>query len=371
MPALTITLKMASDAISIADVVFSEASPRQRILAWELNGASWAAPMSLEQYVGRETTLSETPLSANGGTKYLVLYHKDDLERIVSACEVTAKKLLVADAQGSRVVDSYAIASVFTAPRYRGHGMGHHLLKKVQELVDKTTECGSLYSDIGRVFYTKLGWTDYRSPQVIIHLGDGLKVPESTSGASLLTESDVEALCDRDVESMKLKFQRLAESKDGKTHVTFLPSFVQCSWHFARDAYVLKTLRGRKVQHRGAQTSDGGSWLYWDHDVREDKLKIQRIVLAEGQYEKRVADVKALLEAALTEASAWGLVKVGIWSPSSETCTAATNLWRELGPKMHLVFEERESESIPSLRWKGGNSPGEIVWVDNEYFSWC
>lgn len=49
------------------DVVLAEANPQQRKLTWELNGASWAGPMSLEEYIGREQALSETALSANGG----------------------------------------------------------------------------------------------------------------------------------------------------------------------------------------------------------------------------------------------------------------------------------------------------------------
>jgi len=54
-------------AISKDDVVLVEATTEQRRLTWELNGASWAGPMSLDQYIGREQVLSETALSADGG----------------------------------------------------------------------------------------------------------------------------------------------------------------------------------------------------------------------------------------------------------------------------------------------------------------
>lgn len=54
-------------AITKDDVVLAEATPEQRILTWKLNGVSWAGPMTIEEYIGREQALSETALSANGG----------------------------------------------------------------------------------------------------------------------------------------------------------------------------------------------------------------------------------------------------------------------------------------------------------------
>jgi GNAT superfamily N-acetyltransferase len=358
-------------AFSIADVVFAEATPRQRTLSWELNGASWSSPMTLGEYVGREEVLSDTALSANGGTKYWVLHSKDDPEAVVSGCETTAKKVLITDASGSRLVDAYSVASVFTNPQYRGRGLAGHMLKKVQEVVDESTECGALYSDIGRHFYSGLGWPDFRSPQVTLKMEEGFEAPP-VSGVSLLAESDVAALCERDIEALTQKFEDLAKEKDGKTHITFLPSFAQCSWHFARDAYVAKVMHKREVQNRGAVTPDGASWLYWDHDVREKKLKIQRIVMQGSDTpEKRAADVRALLVAALAEASDWGLPKVLVWSPGREVSAAATDIWRNGGEKLQVTFDERQDGSIPSLRWKSGKDIGEVVWEDNEYFSWC
>lgn len=363
----------SSRDLSFAEVVFAEATPRQRTLAWELNGVSWAPPMSLQTYVDRETALSQTPLTANGGTKYLVLYLKGDPDAIVSACEVTKKEVLVADADGCRVAEGYAIASVFTPPQYRGHGLASHLLKEVQKLVDQTAECGALYSDIGRSFYTKLGWKDYSSQQLVFHLEKDFQAPAKVDDVALLTETEITTLCAKDIDVLKRKFQQLADTKDGKTCVTFLPAPTQFSWHFARVAFMAKALRGvENVEHHGAQTSDGSSWIYWDHDLREKKLKIMRIVTQESDSrEKREADIEALLKAALAEASAWGLPKMGVWSPGRETSAAAMNIWHEVGSTLALSFESRSADSIPSLRWKGGKDVSEIVWENNEYFAWC
>lgn len=363
----------ASAPITKADVVFTEATPQQRILCWELNGASWAPPMTIAQYVGRETALSETALSTNGGTKYFVLHPKNKPDTIVSACEVTSKRALVTDSSSgtTREVAAYSIASVFTNPLFREHGMASHMLRKVQEAVDATTEFGALYSDIGRVYYTRLGWKDFRSPQVLLVLDDALPAayPEDVV---LLNAVEVVPLCERDVETVKSRFQRLAESGDGKTHVAFLPTPEQLAWHFTRDAYVCKTLLGREVVHRGAKTEDGTAWIYWDHDLREKKLKVLRIVTREEDgLEKQRGDVKKLLLAALAEAREWGLPKVLVWNPTTEVAEVTTGIWRELGPNVQVTFEEREDGSIPSLRWNDGKGLEEVVWESNEYYAWC
>ncbi|KAM7189303.1 hypothetical protein V8F20_010211 [Naviculisporaceae sp. PSN 640] len=364
--------------ITPSDVVFGEATDYQRILAWKLNGADWAAPLTPDEYVERESLLSQTELSTNGGTKYYVLARKDEPDQIVSACELTYKKLLVADKAGTRVIDAYAISSVFTDPVYRGNGMAEHLLGEMQKVVDETTECGALYSDIGRLYYTKLGWKDFKTPQLVFHL-DPVANPETTASTAhitLLSEDDIRNLCDSDIRTLTDKFQQLAHSAGDKTYITFLPSFAQCAWHFTRNTYVAKILaNGRYPKNRGAKTSDGKSWLYWDHDIREKKLRVLRIVTdASDDIVKRQGDIKALLTAVLAEAEDWGITEVIVWNPYNEVAGAATEVWRDYvssGHNLQLVFGEREDGAIPSLRWRGGDESRVVVWEDNECFSWC
>ncbi|KAK3901237.1 hypothetical protein C8A05DRAFT_45065 [Staphylotrichum tortipilum] len=361
--------------ITPAEVVFAEATPRQRVLSWELNGVSWAPPMSIAQYVGRETTLSETALSAGGGTRYCILHPRDDPETIVSACEVTRKKGLVADGEGGvKEVEGYAIASVFTNPVYRAQGMAGYLLQKVQEMVDETAEFGALYSDIGRDYYTRLGWKDFRSAQVLFTTtngkGEELAFPSVEGAVELIGEGEAAALCEKDVAALTARLGR--ERDGGATRIAFLPTPEQFRWHFARDQYVCQTLVGREVVRRGARTADGAAWILWDHDLREKKLKVLRVVAGEGDAEgKRRGDVRALLLAALAEAKDWGLHKVLVWAPTAEQTAVVGELWRELGPQVQVALEEREDGSIPSLRWRGGKALDGVVWEDNEYYAWC
>ncbi|KAK0622485.1 hypothetical protein B0T14DRAFT_451571 [Immersiella caudata] len=357
------------------DTLLTEATPHQRNLTWELNGASWAGPMSLDEYIGREQALSETALSANGGIRYFILHHKSDPSLILSACEVLTKRALVAHpGKVITTVPSYGLASVFTPPRFRGQGLASHMLRLVQSAVDTSlsAEFGVLYSDIGRSFYTHLGWPSFPSPQLTMQIETG---HDNTSAAqdapvTLLTDDDVPELCARDCAQLQSRLERLArDGEGGKKYVAFLPDYAQMSWHFARASYVARVMRdGREVKTRGARTTVGDSWLYWDHDLRENKLKVLRVVKGEKDG---AAEVKGLLQAALKEAQEWGLPKVLVWAPGEETSLAATELWREGGDKLALVFDEREDGSIPSLRWKGGEDVGNVLWEANEYYAWC
>lgn len=185
-----------------------------------------------------------------------------------------------------------------------------------------------------------------------------------------LKEEEVEPLCELDIKALKDKFEKLAG--DGKTHLAFLPSFTQMAWHFARDKYVAKVMTGRDVVNRGAKTKDGKAWLYWDHDLREQKLKLLRVVTnSEDGFEKQKADVKALLLAALEEANDWQLPKVLVWNPPRAVTDAAIDLWYRPRASVQITLDERHDGSIPSLRWKEGKDLSGVVWEESEYFEWC
>ena len=353
--------------ITLEDAVFTKATPEQRRLAWELNGASWATPMSIPDYVERETTLSETALSRDGGCTYWILHRRDDPSDIISGCEVTRKEILIADAGGPRVATGYSIASVYTNPKYRAKGMAGMMLRRVQEWMDADSECSALYSDIGRSYYAGLGWPSFDSSQAtLVHDASKATAPlRAPEGVEYLKEKDIEPLCARDVAALEKKFEALP--RDGTTFVTFKPTFAQISWHFARDGFMARKLRdGREIVHRGARVPGRESWIYWDHDFREKKFKILRYVV-EGEGGRAAEDLGLLLAAAVFEAHEWGLHKLLIWRPDEATSETIRSWNRE---DLSVVFNVREDGSIPSLRWKGGEAT-ETEWLFNEYYSWC
>jgi len=82
-------------SVTPTDIVFAEATPEQQLLAWTLNGVSWAAPMAIADYVKREAYLASSELAKNGGTRYWVLHLKGKPDDIIASCESTRKKFLI------------------------------------------------------------------------------------------------------------------------------------------------------------------------------------------------------------------------------------------------------------------------------------
>ncbi|KAK3372013.1 hypothetical protein B0H63DRAFT_286114 [Podospora didyma] len=393
--------------------VFAEATLEQQQLTWELTGISWARssapPMSLDVvharhvYVAREQHLSQQELSKDGRTRCWVLYLKGYPRQIIASCETTRKTILIAKDGISREGQGYAIASVSTNPIYREQGLAAFLLRHVQEQMDKDSDCSVLYSDIGKSYYSSLGWRVFPSHQATLTLLSSPTTPPGDSEEGItkpafrhsqpariryLRVTELPDLCKKDELDLRKRFEAFPAG-DGSTHVAFSPSFPQIMWQLERAEFMAKSFVDKKqtetlLPNKGAITNDGKSWIYWDHDWREKKLKILRMsirveedggdhspTVAWKQQRHRIDDIKVLLEAALAEASAWGLPKVLIWNPDAEVtlgCKAAGNA-HPYG--MKIVFDERKDASIPSLRWAGGADGRDTSWEDNFYYAWC
>jgi len=380
--------------LSPSDLVFTEATPQQRMINWRINGGVWAAPLTVDDYVAREAALAETPLSRNGNSRFWVLHRRDNPDDIVSSCETTRKPALVCgggarmrggtagtsdpvvkldgpdgERTASRVrrVDAYSVACVHTHPRYRARGMAALLLSKIQELFDKQgVECSVLYSDTGRQYYAQMGWEVHPSQQANFYMENGCEAVEKPEGVRFLTKDEIPPLCERDALAVAQRLEMQPE--DGLTHFALEPSFAQCSWHFAREEFNAKVLAGRPIERRGAITASGDAWVYWDHDFKRSKLRIQRVVALGPDP---VMDVRELVTAALEEAQAWGLQRVMLWNPSDDVTLGLKAAGNKLEGKVKLVFDERWERAIPSLRWRKGMNVGEVVWQENEYYAWC
>jgi len=356
-------------AIALADVVFTEASQAQQTLAWELNGVSWAAPMPIADYVQRERHLSQQALSQEGGTRYWVLHPKGKPEVFIAGCECTRKTIFVRH-PGDLVqtTTGYAVAGVFTNPAYRKQGMASHMLRCLQDEMDKDSEASVLYSDIGRIYYAQLGWAPFPSQQATLQLL--MEGPFASPAATRpLKIDDLPAFCDRDVADLKARLAAAPASK--KTSLSFAPTFPQLAWQLAREDSMTRLLRGRPTKTCGAVTSDGAAWIVWYHDWREQKLKVQRIAVPGPISDAdRAAAVTVLLQAALVEASAWNLQKVLVWNPDSVVTRGIKGVGNAHEDVVKVVFNERLDGSIPSLRWKEGKNIS-MDWVENEYYAWC
>lgn len=368
-------------SIDSADLVFTQASPSQHKRTWDFNCTSWAPPLSATDYKARETLLLTQDLTANGRFRGWLLHRANDPADIVSSCELFHKTLYIRRPGDSGTVEeclAFGIASVFTNMRYRRQGMAEILLRRLQERMDSEgAELSVLYSDIDSEYYSRLGWVAFPTPQVTIHLLGkgpvrlGISDPERcVRFMNMKDESYMRAICARDEEQLKARLETI-DTSDGKTHIAFAPSYAQIAWHLVSEAFVERALHGRDIERCGVITADGRSWVVWQRDWLEKKLKIHRIVITSESEEQRVADAIELLRAAVEEASTWGLQSVLAWSPDGATVRAAEGLGKAYGDVLSIVFSERIKGSVPCLRLNGGKDTSNILWEDNQNYGWC
>lgn len=373
------------DKITTDDVVFTRADDDIRKLTWRLNSEVFATPLEMDAYVEREAHLSQQALTKDGRCTYFVLAHKHDGTHIVASCESIKKTVFIAGRNtgvndGFVEATGYAIASIYTNPKYRRLGMAAFMLRRLQKQMDEESECSALYSDIGKMYYAHLGWDVFPSEQATISLHAEQENPfqlPTTSKTRFLTLDDLPALCDKDIAQMRAKFQRLAADHT-KTHVAFAPDFAQISWQLAREDFVTGAVHAKPIVHRGAITHGGRSWVYWDHDWRTKQLKVLRFVLLDVDGNRHVAseeskawDVLELLQAAAAEAAAWGLKKVLVWNPDATTTRGIKGFHNYHQNEVDVMFDERKNAAIPCFRWKGARGTGETVWEDNHCYAWC
>jgi GNAT superfamily N-acetyltransferase len=286
--------------------------------------------MSLDNYIEMEQRLAAHDLSRDGRCRCWVLYIKGYPGQVIVSCKTTRKKLLISDGHGAPVRHGhgYTVTNVYTGPTYRRKGMAAYLLQRVQEQMDADSECSVLYSDSGRTYYASRGWHPVPSEKATITIlsSPSLAVPPQDQHhpkTRPLQPADIPALCKADERYLTRFFNSLPA--DSITRFAFLPTHAQISWHLDR-----AELEAAKISPspsttntnttdttntipltRGAITLNNTAWTYWAHDWRDKRLRILRLWRANpGTSEQRVADVAALLEAAVSEARRWRLKRV-------------------------------------------------------------
>ncbi|KAK4162001.1 lysine acetyltransferase [Cladorrhinum sp. PSN259] len=398
--------------LSTDDIVFGPASEEQRHVAVALRGEAWAPPMSLADYIERESFLSQQELTCDAQCILWVVYLKGYPRQVIASCETTRKPVLISAGDGSPPRDghAYSISNVYTNPTYRRMGMAALLLRRVQEVIDKDSDFSVLYSDSGRNYYHSLGWPAFTSRQANLLLLPRPRTPtspwagvgpnsEPSSPASSsssyssspstnfmpsqpgltlpLNQSNLPRLCEVDEMYFRACFASLTETRDHKIHAAFLPNRAQIDWQLARSGFDAEKLVGKTNPIKGAITTSGRAWITWAHDWREKRLRVLRISLAlEGTSSEwqRVEDARALLEAALAEAREWGFSKVVVWNPDSEVTLGCKSVGNKHPDEVKVVFDEKIDGSLPSLRWREArlDRPRKrIEWEENQGFCLC
>ncbi|KAL2269054.1 hypothetical protein VTJ83DRAFT_3900 [Remersonia thermophila] len=400
--------------LTASDVVFDEATPEQRLLAWELCAQSWAKPMSVADYIERERRLAEHDLNRDGGCRHWVLYLKGYPRLLIASCESTRRPVLISDGSGKpcREAYGYAVTNVYTAPSYRRQGYAAYLLRCIQKRMDAEGEFSVLYSDSGRRYYAGLGWIPFAARQATITLLTPQSPPQLQVPGRLfapvrvktrpLQAEELPALCEADCRHLAAKaFSPLgaaAGSNDDRIRIAFLPTHALVSWHLASAEFDAAKMfpapsPASKPVPGAIVTPSHRAWACWAHDWRGRRLRVLRIAHAaaaaaddpgsdEGGSPPRtaggatatataVADVAALLEAAVDEARRCGLRSVTVWNPDDVVRAGCKGVGNALEGEVKVVFEERVDGGIPSLRWKGGVRVRGVVWEEHFGYCWC
>ncbi|KAI1381852.1 hypothetical protein F4677DRAFT_399906 [Hypoxylon crocopeplum] len=397
-------------------LVLTHPTEDEKRRTWTLNHKEWGGALTLEEYLKREPYLTTIPLSRDGGMTHWILTDSSwvptdekNSRPVLASCESIRKRVFVA-APGDTVAREgvgHGIGSVFTYPEHRGNRYAGRMLSELGSALrtwqcenqgSRDAVCSALWSDIGKVYYAKKGWAAFPSlhvefPVPTNEIG-GSEPPEKGKGqVSLLTYDDLERLCEKDEQLLRLQVLRMAR-ETGRTSVAFAPDHDTLRWHMYRDDFIASILfkspspRADTPSIKGAMagTRDGHRvWALWSRNyyggngggtpaenVDKNTLYILRLVVepeAEGGGENLGEDVveafTVVMRVALREAAAWHLGKVDLWNPS----VAVKRLVERCG--LQHRWAHRDTDSIPSMMWYGDEDVCGIEWVANEKYCWC
>ncbi|KAF2667844.1 hypothetical protein BT63DRAFT_480753 [Microthyrium microscopicum] len=361
------------------------------------NGASWQGALpTLEAYARREKHLHSQEATVNGGlTSWVLVDNSDPNKRLaICGCESIRKRALVAHEGIVKDTGAHGIGSVFCPPQYRGRNYASRMMTDLGETLkawqnEKGNLFSILYSDIGKRFYAKHGWKPFPSTHVSIPASTPKRTSEKLPVASPLHREDLALLCDIDEALLRKRIKTISATND-KVFVTIIPDIQTIRWHHAREEFVGKELYGSTFDIKGAIVGDTvgqRAWCIWTRmwynadptETEENTLHILRLVIEEkdvGDWEhvkfddadrqRYVPMIASLLAAAVERADESVMESVEIWNPNALTLEAAKLVF----PK--AAIEDRESESICSLRWYGDEKlEDSVVWLGNEKYGWC
>ncbi|KAJ3298920.1 hypothetical protein HK104_010154 [Borealophlyctis nickersoniae] len=345
------------------ELLLREATPDQVLKTWTNSHNEWGKGLSLSQYHDRERFLSSYPFAKQGVTSWVLVPASDPTTlNILSACETYARPC-VANNEGELVEGKcFSVASVFTPEEHRGMGYARTMMTKVLEAV-KAKEgaiASTLYSDVGPLFYAKLGWVVHpsvtarltipQSDDALEALLSNLLGPTGTNdGVTTLTIDTAATLLQFDIPHIKAHIASTPSS------FAVLPTPECFEWMFARSQFYARHYRNiQQLSVCGVQCPGFNAFVLWAHDFKEGVLTVARFWAASEE------GARVLLIAAIKEAKSAGLSEIRLWDPNLEGSLK--------GVQKHFQVENRSS-SLSSLAYFGPGV-GERKWLYNENYAW-
>jgi hypothetical protein len=248
----------------------------------------------------------------------------------------------------------------------------------------------TLYSDIGKEYYAKLGWP----PNVTNSQVELAPKPMAWSPlAKAIMENDLDDICKRD-EALIRSQMSVPTDEINNTRFTIIPDVDHMGWHIGKEQFATDYLFGKSPTAKGviAGSPRKQVWATWAHryygplDAEEPSnvLYILRLVVEADEtatrlpsdaakrpgkdvYETQVELLKIVLQAAQAEAAEWKLDVVKLWDPTP----LVLGMLEDSG--LEYTITERQEDSIASLLWydqEGGIGKETPLWVNNEHYAW-
>ncbi|KXH52101.1 hypothetical protein CNYM01_00432 [Colletotrichum nymphaeae SA-01] len=396
--------KVAIASSSSPDLYLDHPTPEECIRIWTITADEWKDSLTLPLYILESVYLTTVPLARDGGMTTWVLVDKTlppNERDVFCSCETFRKRCLVSDSMGNtteRIV--HGVASVFCPVKFRGRGYAACHMKKLATVLrgwqsENGNVIGSvLYSDIGKKYYTKMGWAPNPVNGHLVLPPVMMKIPAASHP---IFESHLESLCLRDKDMIQ---NGMATPSPSRKRVVILPDLDHMLWHIRKEDFAIKQIFGAKAMIKGAIAGVPGKqvWAYWvrryyrhpgHHSIEDadDKnvLYILRLVVEgdetankprEGDiaipmedYAEQAAALKAVTQAAQAEAADWRLDQVQLWDPSPMVKSLLDQ------SDLHAVYVERQNHSVASLLWfeddEGLGPEDAPVLINNEHYAWC
>jgi GNAT superfamily N-acetyltransferase len=374
-----------------ASIVLVPANLLERYQCWHLNAHAWRGPLTISQYLGRESLLEHQSLNQDGQITYWILtdeslpFGDDGARPILASCESLRKEGYVARNGHLEKLVTHGIGSVFCRSDYRGRGYASRMMTDLgkrletwQQSKGSRAAFSCLWSDIGPRFYTAHGWKAMPSshislPPICAPASAGVFGNTKDNCIRDLSAHDLQTrICPKAIARLEAQLRTKSKGRPAVTYMAIRPDYNHMAWHHAREEFQTRLLRDTNPDIKGVEDPVTGCAILWSRvygdDPADNKLHVLHTIVPEGDSDATRKSLAALLLRGQLEARAWDMRGgVELWSPATHVVEAAKFLMGEEKAKI----TRRDKESISSVRWVRDCGDEEVDWVCNEKFAWC
>ncbi|KAI1098958.1 hypothetical protein F4804DRAFT_337689 [Jackrogersella minutella] len=191
----------------------------EKITCWRNNSESWKGKLTVEEYIDQQIVNEDQELTRNGRIRYWIFTNGVE---IYASAETLKKPVVVRTDEDSLSTEwSYGVAGVFTPAKYRRRGIASCMMRRLGDWFDSDEaycRFRTLWSAVGG-FYQSFGCSIFATLEAI-----------------------VPPLCSDNVNTVICNIRDTHLPSDKKTHLAFLPTYAQATWHFGSEEYVASRL---------------------------------------------------------------------------------------------------------------------------------